>query len=39
MGVLQPLEWPKERIKAVYEKAQAERLHHRGTEGTETGEQ
>jgi hypothetical protein len=31
-----PHEWPKERIKEVYEKAQAERLHHRGTEGTES---
>ncbi|MCX5646162.1 MAG: hypothetical protein NTZ17_15995 [Phycisphaerae bacterium] len=34
-----PADWPKERIKEVYEKAQAERLHHGGTEGTETGEQ
>ncbi|MCX5643494.1 MAG: hypothetical protein NTZ17_02240 [Phycisphaerae bacterium] len=31
-----PADWPKERIKEVYEKAQAERLHHGGTEGTET---
>ncbi|MCX5646106.1 MAG: hypothetical protein NTZ17_15710 [Phycisphaerae bacterium] len=34
-----PAEWPKETIKKVYEKAQAERLHHGGTEGTETREQ
>jgi hypothetical protein len=34
-----PADWPKESIKEVSDKAQAERLHHGGTEGTETGEQ